>query len=461
MRTNTKPLSIYTHEGAKACQINPELQLRRSIMSCLLFENTFYEDGELITDRITNLIPKVKPDVVNQMVLDARNKMYLRHIPLFIISIMAGLPEYKKHVKELLFQVIQRPDELTEFLALYWKQGKCPISNQIKKGLAAAFTKFNKYQLAKYNQQNTIKLRDVLHLCHSKPKDAYEKYTKIERKLEKEGKKEKHKLKPQELLYKNLINKQLEIPETWEVVLSAKTDESKKDKWERLLKENKLGGLALLRNLRNMEMEQVDKQLIIQAINYNEFRKVLPFRFIAAAAIVPHLEEYLEAAMLRCIAGKSKLLGMTILLVDVSGSMFGKISEKSDLERIDAGCGLAILLREISEQIEIYTFSDTIFSIPNRKGFALKDAIINSQHHMGTYLGEAINFIIKNSIYDRLIVITDEQSHDKIRAPKNKAYMINIATNKNGIGYGKWVHIDGWSEAVIDFIQEYEKEIKV
>jgi hypothetical protein len=34
--------------------------------------------------------------------------------------------------------------------------------------------------------------------------------------------------------------------------------------------------------------------------------------------------------------------------------------------------------------------------------------------------------------------------------------MINVASAKNGVGYGKWVHIDGFSEAVVDFIREIE-----
>jgi hypothetical protein len=37
--------------------------------------------------------------------------------------------------------------------------------------------------------------------------------------------------------------------------------------------------------------------------------------------------------------------------------------------------------------------------------------------------------------------------------------MINVSTDKNGVGYRKWHHIDGWSERVIDYIMEYEKSI--
>ena len=30
--------------------------------------------------------------------------------------------------------------------------------------------------------------------------------------------------------------------------------------------------------------------------------------------------------------------------------------------------------------------------------------------------------------------------------------MVNVASNKNGVGYGTWVHIDGWSDKVLQYI---------
>ena len=57
----------------------------------------------------------------------------------------------------------------------------------------------------------------------------------------------------------------------------------------------------------------------------------------------------------------------------------------------------------------------------------------------------------------RLIVISDEQAHDNVPAPKGKGYVINVASYKNGVGYGKWTHIDGWSESVIEYIRALEQ----
>jgi hypothetical protein len=34
--------------------------------------------------------------------------------------------------------------------------------------------------------------------------------------------------------------------------------------------------------------------------------------------------------------------------------------------------------------------------------------------------------------------------------------MINVASYRNGVGYGRWTHIDGFSEAVLHFVRQYE-----
>lgn len=58
--------------------------------------------------------------------------------------------------------------------------------------------------------------------------------------------------------------------------------------------------------------------------------------------------------------------------------------------------------------------------------------------------------------YDRLIAITDEQSGDSVPDPTGRGYVINVASCTNGVGYGKWMHIDGWSEACVDYIKEFD-----
>ena len=151
-----------THEGAPARRINAEKELRRSVMSCMLYEGEFYESGTSIADRIKDLVPKVSPELVASIAIEARTNMHLRHVPLLLVREMARHRTHRHEVRATLSAVIQRADELAEFLAIYWKEGRTPIAASVKKGLADAFPKFDAYQLAKYNRDNPVKLRDVL-----------------------------------------------------------------------------------------------------------------------------------------------------------------------------------------------------------------------------------------------------------------------------------------------------------
>jgi 60 kDa SS-A/Ro ribonucleoprotein len=418
-----------THEGAPAQTISAELQLRRSVLACLLWEKQFYEDGIEIAGRIAELVPKVAPEKVSALAIEARENMKLRHAPLLLVREMARHATHRALVAETLENVIQRADELSEFLAIYWATGRQPLSAQVKKGLAAAFRKFDAYGLAKYNRENPVKLRDVLFLSHAKPRDE-----------------------AQGAIWKQLVDGELASPDSWEVALSGGAD--KREAFDRLLRENKLGALALLRNLRNMAQSGVDETLVKNALREMKTGRVLPFRFIAAARYAPQWEAELESAMFRSVESLPKLAGKTVLVVDVSGSMAAPLSARSEMQRTDAAYGLAVLLREITEKLSVYSFSDRCTQVPTRRGFALRDAIDVSQPHGSTYLGRALEEIRES--YDRMIVITDEQSHDRVPDPKGKGYMINVASYKNGVGYGAWTHIDGWSESVIGYIRELE-----
>jgi 60 kDa SS-A/Ro ribonucleoprotein len=430
--------NLRTHEGAPAVAVSPEQALRRSVLSCMLWEGEFYEDGVHIAGRIRELVPLVSADKVAALAIEARERMKLRHAPLLVVREMARLATHRGLVAETLSRVIQRADELSEFVAIYWAGGRQPLSAQVKKGLAAAFCKFDEYALAKYDRAGAVRLRDVLFLSHARPVDE-----------------------AQGALWKRLAENQLATPDTWEVALSTtgRDGDGKREVWERLLSERKLGALALLRNLRNLHAADVSEQLVLAALAAMKTDRVLPFRFLAAARVAPQWEEALEAAMFRSLEHRARSLpGHTVLLVDVSGSMEAPISHRSDMRRTDAAYGLAILLREIAEKVTVYTFSNEAKIVPPRRGMALRDALDKSQAHGGTYLGKAIAQVDSDvrAGYDRIVVITDEQSHDQVPAPRGRGYVINVASNRNGVGYGAWMHVDGWSEAVVEFIAELE-----
>jgi 60 kDa SS-A/Ro ribonucleoprotein len=454
--------ALKTAEGGRAVRINAVAQLQRLLNACLLWEDNFYSDGQTVADLMRKLVREVPAEKCAELAIKAREEQKLRHAPLLIVYEMTlASKAHKELVGETLARVIQRPDEITEFVAIYYKLGggKRPLAKQVKKGLAAAFNKFSEYQLAKYNRDKDVKLRDVMFLVHGKPKDKEQGllFAKLVNKdrLPKATKFAKYNVaNAYRSLAKNFTG--LETPDTWEVALSTGAD--KKETFTRLISEGNLGGLAMIRNLRNMQEAGVSDAVIKKGLSEMNTERILPFRFIAAAKFAPKFEAHLETAMFKCLAEHEQLPGKTVLLVDVSGSMDVAISRKSDLQRVDAAAALAMLLREVCEDVVIYTFSEREQLVATRRGFALAEAVKGSQQHGGTYLGRSAEAVArKEGDADRVIVITDEQAHDHVGNPfqktGTKAYLINVGTERNGVGYKNgWTHVDGWSEACIDYI---------
>jgi 60 kDa SS-A/Ro ribonucleoprotein len=57
---------------------------------------------------------------------------------------------------------------------------------------------------------------------------------------------------------------------------------------------------------------------------------------------------------------------------------------------------------------------------------------------------------------DRLIVFTDEQSHDAVPEPKGRGTLVNVASYQHGAGHNARTRVHGFSEAVIAWIAASE-----
>lgn len=417
-----------THEGGPVVKGSTLQELKRLVSTCMLWEGTFYVDGIDIADRICWLSENVEPQEAMEVALEAKHKQKLRHAPMWIARALAR--KRVKGVDQLITELIVRADEIAEFLAMYWTPNRVPITKAVKRGLNNAFLKFDEYQFAKWNRDKDIKLRDVMFLTHPKPES-----------------------KEQKELFSKIANDILEIPNTWEVRLSR--GESKKDVFEELIMTKRIGALAMLRNLRNMTEAGVERDIIKTGIKNINPGKILPFQFISAGKFAPAYVGELEEKMLECLQSYRSRDGYTIVLVDVSGSMGWQVSSRSILDRRDCAIGVAIHAREVFNNVEVWTFSEEVNIMPNYRGFALGDHI-KAQTMGGTYIGSAVARANEEKP-DRIIVITDEQSHDAVGAPHGRGYMVNIATYDKGVGFGKWVRINGWSESVIDYILETER----
>lgn len=446
--TNTVTRTIFgtTHEGGRAAPekgplaIPDKQQLMRLVSSCLLFENTYYESGSEIADNIRALCAVMEPQDIADIARVARTDLRLRHVPLFL-AVQLAKRKAGRLAAETIDAVIQRADEMAEIVAIYFREnarepltkGHTKLPAAMKRGLARAFPRFNAYALAKWDQPKGIRLRDVLFLCHAKPKDE-----------------------EQAALWKQLVDGTLPPADTWEVALSSGAD--KKASWERLLAEKKLGYMATLFNLRNMAEAGVDQKAVeARLLEGALYSKALPFRYLTAARQAPQFADALNAAML--LQKHGSLGGRTAMVIDVSGSMDAPVSAKSKTMRLDAAAALTIYFREVAESVRVFTFSDRLVEVMNVRGLPLADAISASQNHGGTRLAEALT-ALKPVIgeADRLIVVTDEQSHDGIvSAFAPRSYLINVGPYRPGLDTSQgWTRVNGWSDRIVDWIS-YEE----
>lgn len=447
-KTKIDPTRLAGGWGAKAATQSAEAELRRLVMANLLWEDLAYVDGVSIAEAIAEIMPQVAPLVVREIVLAARFEQKLRHTPLLLMRLMAKLAGYREHLGTLIPEVCTRADMITDFLALYWKDGRQPLAAQVKKGLAAAIANFDEYALAKYDRAGAVKLRDVLFLVHGKPPAG------------------------KEDLYAKLASRQLKTPDTWEVALSAGSN--KQESWDRLIAENKLGALAFLRNLRNFELAEVSSTRIEQGFRQIKSEYLLPINFLAAAAAAPNWLRQIEDLMFRSLTKAPKLNGHTVLVLDVSGSMQSRLSNKSSFSRLDVAAVMGMFAAEQCDRISVYVTAGSdqkrihqTERLSPYRGFALADKVRESLSRMGgggIFTRQCLEFIRQQERErpDRIVVFSDSQDCDLANKKPQpfgcRNYIIDISAHQHGINYqGVWTaEISGWSEHFLTYIAAIE-----
>jgi hypothetical protein len=429
--------------------------------------------------RLEELIPLVTQEFVCKLAIYARERMYLRSIPLVL---MVELLRYNKEtdrdnfvgIRPTITRIIQRPDEITEILAYYQiandREGLKKLnalSNTLKKGVANSFNKFNEYQFAKYNRNTEIKLRDAMFLTHPIPN------------------------KGNEVLFNKIANNKLETPDTWEVALSKKDDVSKKEKWERLIDEGKLGYMAALRNLRNMVEENVsnlEKVLAQLSEPENVIKsKQFPFRFLSAWKAVQGCTTFYGSQILDSLEKAIKTSAYNIkavensdnvfIAIDTSGSMTINMSEKSSVTYMDTAMVMGMLLKSRCNKVLAGIFGEDFMpvTLPSDNILMNVDKLKRLEgkvgHSTNGYL--AIQYLTNTGLMaDKVMMFTDCQLWDshgwgyesltgywheyKKINPKAELYLFDMA------GYGDTpisiqepgvYLIAGWSEKIFDVLE--------
>lgn len=392
-RTITKNLA-----GGKAYKESAKLEIASILMTSMLSDK-YYESADTTMDRLSKLFLNLEDKkFFAKASLYARDKGHMRSVSHFCSAILAENIHGEEWLKNYFDKVVMRTDDITETIACYWKNGKKPIPNAMKKGFGKAFSRMDEYQLAKYQAKNKdVSLIDAVRLIH--PRVSEKNATGLEK----------------------LVKGTLTNTETWNAKLSSacknKTVEEKlevkKETWKEFVnKDSKMiESFALLRNFRNIweTNDEETRNKAIQHLTTPEViyrSKILPFRFYTA---YKELKNIGDARVLRALSKAADIAldnvpsfdGKTAILVDVSGSMSGKPSE------IAALFGAALFKKNNADVILFDGKAEYFKANPEDSLFTLAETM--------PFNGGWTDFScairrLGNVRYDRIIILTDMQS---------------------------------------------------
>ena len=154
----------------EAKRLNSHLNLELvSILLTSFANDSFYRSAGDTFDQLKKLIAKCDKKFVAQAAVYARTQFGMRSITHVVASELAKYVSGELWAKDFYSSIIYRPDDMMEIIS-YHAANNGKISNSMKKGLAKAFDKFDRYALAKYRGEGKgYKLIDIVNLVHPIP----------------------------------------------------------------------------------------------------------------------------------------------------------------------------------------------------------------------------------------------------------------------------------------------------
>jgi hypothetical protein len=384
--------------GGSAFAESGKLELA-SILLTFTVQDQYYRSAQSGVNRLIELIDAM-PDkrFAAKAAIFARTRFGIRSATHIMAAELIYRVKGEQWTASFASGVVRRPDDMTEILAYYQTRfGRSPVPNAIKKGFARAFDRFDRYQLAKYRKRTSaVSLVDVVNVCHPVPTEENAEALRL------------------------LVAGALRSESTWESELTRAGQEAaseddkaerKREVWAGLIKTRKIGYFALLRNLRNV-LEQapdlvedacallVDEQLIRNSL-------ILPFRFVTAIREIEKLNcdgtqqviEALNRAVDIACRNVPKFTGRTLIALDCSGSMGGRVS-------VIASLFAAVLLKASSSDLLLFN-EDARYHKVN-----LRDSTLSIARSIRLAEGGTdFNAIFKqaNRAYERIVILSDMQ----------------------------------------------------
>lgn len=459
----------------------PLQHLYEIVVSSLFGKDTYYQSAnQLVHNLIKETVQVVKMDeldFVANLAIHARTDMNIRTMPIvLVVQFAKALRDQGKsyeNMRKLVCDVIQRADQITDLyayaLTVFGDKKLVPMA--IKRGVADAFNKYGEYHFAKYNRNSSaVKFRDVLRIVHPKAKSD-----------------------EQGVIFQKIMEDNLQTPYTWETELSmngqlaASEQKTKKQLWTELVKSNKMGYMATLRNLRNMLDAGIDSDVkttvanLLSDVIQVEKSKQLPFDFVEAYKIVKPMDSKLTTAVSKAIdisCENIPQIGNDIwIIIDYSGSM-----GNNDAIAINNATLMAAGLIKSSANVD--NLAITLFGSAAKTldGVDTNNSVMGIQqdllrHRTGNIAGSTdFNAALNERknlkfVPDTIIVFTDGEvnrfPYPNIRnlATTNDAIKItvnmNAATTTPMIREDGWMALAGWSTAIFKFIPLIRNKVSV
>jgi len=446
---------VINHEGHENYKLpNVKEEIANIILNHLLKGDTFYTNENEIIQEVSNLVTKCKDkDYILKAVLFAREKGNLRTIShLFMANFINQIKGWK-NTKKTLRRLFKRPDEISEIVsAIGMLNGNTekirPIPNVVKKaGKEALETKFDAYQLRKYRMRSSqVTLSDLVKLFHPSSKKWQKKFN-----------------SDIDNIFKLVIEDRLPKIETAQTINTKITDEKERQKkYIEMIKERKLGLMAVLKNLTKIlkEMEKIDKNMTninidkglvteqskeiskekkeytkkeIEDILIEYFnsmcgteanKKILPFRFIDVYMKIKNMaSNKLKKAIEELFIESAKNIELpegSLIAIDVSASMDGETLKNAVAlaaillaknEKTDANVWV---WASIAKKLEVYglspfAFIDKYFKKDYGGGLSYK---FKFETGHGTEVGALLEAISNVKNAKTIFILTDMQLYD-------------------------------------------------
>lgn len=464
--------------GGKAYTLDPKQELAELLLSSNIAKMAYKNEDEVVKT-LETLVGKVDP------LFAAKAAVYTRHVEgkrtssQLVASFLASKAAGQLWAKDFYEAIVKRPDDMLEIVAHYFRDGRKPIPNAMKKGFANAFGKFTAYHLAKYKKTGSaISLKDLTCLVHPTPK-----------------------AKNGEAL-KMLVEGTLRSTQTWEAKLSeagqleegedeSVKEEKKAEVWKEMVSEKSLGYLALLRNLRNMllgnlEVETVNN-ICTQLTDKAEIKKSLVYPtqiYIACTQIFEMANSMIGSASIRkVLAALDEALEISVdnvpdmegsvVLVDQSGSMKQPLSDGGTASVHDVAHVFAAALMKKSN-VDVICFSDRAYLFKYSPKSSIMDLVsqLNSGFlNGGTSLHAAFE-MIKATRYKRMIILSDMQvwsgasGGELFKGLGYAPYLYSVNLQSHGSATfdpknRKVAMVAGWSSEVFNLMKNFEIDPKV